>query len=185
MTLPVERAQGGIELLAQLEKAGAVSAKGLHLPPDLPWEQYESLAVMFGQLHRTSSWLIGDLLNFGEKRYGEKYVQAASLTGLSEHTCMNIASVCKYVPYSRRRDELSFSIHAEVAYKEPHEQVEWLKQASEQRWTRQQLRLAMRGELAELVQVTGPLHAEILPLAVESIVCPNCGHQIGEVNAAT
>lgn len=158
--LPIERAQGGIELLAELEKAGAVNATSLVLPPELPWDQYEALAAMFGQLHRTSSWLIGDLLNFGEKVYGEKYTQAAVLTGLADQTLMNYASVCAHVPRSRRRATLPFSVHAEVAYKTPQEQEEWLKKAVENRWTRAQLRDAMRGP-AELVQAPGPqIHSE-------------------------
>ena len=44
---------------------------------------------MLGQLHRTSSWLIGDLLNHIERVYGETYAQAAEATGLSKGALMN------------------------------------------------------------------------------------------------
>lgn len=164
MTLPAPRYQGGIQLLAELEAAGAITKTSLTLPPDLPWDQYEALATMFGQLHRTSAWLIGDLLNFGEKVYGESYVQAAERTGLATQTLMNYSSVCAHVPRSRRRASLPFSVHAEVAYEEPQEQERWLKLAHESGWTRADLREARRSERG--VQDPGPA-VEVLPPAVD------------------
>lgn len=167
MSVPAVRAAGALELLSSLEQAGAITKTSLSLPPDLPWDQYEALASMFGQLHRTSAWLIGDLLNFGEKVYGETYVQAAALTGLSEQTLINYASVCKHVPRSRRRASLSFSVHAEVAYLDPPDQEEWLKKAVEQGWKRPQLRLArkaLQDPGAGQVVDQSPAH-----------LCPACG----------
>jgi len=173
-----DRPRGGIELLAQLEQAGAITETGLQLPPDLPWDQYEALAVMFGQLHRVSAWLIGDLLNYGEKVYkDDRYVQVIALTGLADQTCYNYASICKYVPRPRRRLELPFSVHAEVAYKEPEEQTAWLRQAAENKWTRAQLRQAMQGDKS-----APEAPVEVLPPAGEMQYCPHCG---GPLNGYT
>lgn len=105
----------GLQLLSELEKAGAITETSLRLPPDIPWDRYEALVTMFGQLHRTSAWLLGDALNYGEKVYGETYAQAATWTGLAEQTLANYASTCGRVPRSRRRSTLSFSVHSEVA----------------------------------------------------------------------
>jgi hypothetical protein len=170
VALPAERAAVGLELLADLEKSGAATLTSLTLPTDLPWEQYESLAFMLGQLHRTSAWLIGDLLNFGEKVYGETYAQAAEATGLSPGTLQNYTSVCSRIPRSRRRAAVPFSTHAEVAYKEPEEQEEWLNRAEQQRWTKAELRAQMRHEIEGTVQNDG------LPkLPPAGTVCPACG----------
>lgn len=172
MSTPAIRAQGGIELLAQLESAGAVTKTGLQLPPDLPFDQYEALALMLGHLHRKSAWLIGDLINFGEKVYGEKYTQAIELTQLHPQTLINYASVCAHVPQQRRRLNLSFAVHAAVAYKEPEEQEMWLSLAEEKGWKRRELRAAMNGDNAEPVRDPGP---EVLPPAVALTHCPHCG----------
>lgn len=157
MQLPSE----GLRLLAQLEATGAITSTALVLPPDTPYDQCEALAAMFGQLHRTSAWLIGDLLNHIERVYGETYAQAAEATGLSKGTLMNYTSVCSHIPRSRRRATVPFSTHAEVAYLPPEEQNDWLKKAVEHKWTKAELRAARTQDL--------------LP-AVVQCTCPTCGH---------
>src|SRR5262245_2751762 len=94
MTELVHQPSKGIQLLAQLEAAGAITNTSLTLPPDTPYEECEALAAMMGQLHRTSAWIIGDLLNHIERVYGETYAQAAEATGLSKGALMNYTSVC-------------------------------------------------------------------------------------------
>lgn len=148
----------GLQLLAELEKSGAVTETSLTLPPDLPFDQYEALATMFGQLHRTSAWLIGDLLNYGEKVYGETYTQASAATGLAEQTLMNYASVCGRVPRSRRKKKLPFSVHAEIASMSPADQEKWLRLAAQGGWTRSQL----RDELAPL-RALAPIQSAPIP----------------------
>lgn len=157
MSLPSE----GLKLLAQLEAAGAITPTALVLPPDTPYNQCEALAAMFGQLHRTSAWLIGDLLNHIERAYGETYAQAAEATGLSKGTLMNYTSVCSHIPRSRRRASVPFSTHAEVAYLPPEEQEDWLKKASQNQWTKAELRAA---------------RLESLPSTLVECTCPTCGN---------
>lgn len=154
----------GIQLLADLEAAGAVTPTALVLPPDIPFAQYMAMAAMFSELHRRTAWYIGDLLNYGERAYGEKYAQAEAVTGLNRSTLMNYASVCGQIPRSRRRADVNFSIHAEVAYLEPDEQKKWLDLAAERGWTREDLRAARKAP-------------NELPPAVEAeCVCERCGH---------
>lgn len=147
-----------------LERAGAtVTPTSLDIPDvAISYESLENLCSFLGTLNRGCEWWTGDLLLQIEMRYGEKVAQAAEATGLAPQTIMNRISVCKHVPRQRRKNGLSFSVHAEVAYREPDEQVEWLEKAAANRWTRAQLRLAMQ---AELVQPPGPL---TLPPAVGS-----------------
>jgi hypothetical protein len=156
----------GIQLLADLERVGAITQTALILPPDTPYDQCEALAAMFGQLHRTSSWLIGDLLNHIERVYGETYAQAAEATGLSRGALMNYTSVCGRIPRSRRRARVPFSTHMEVAYLEPAEQERWLKEADKNGWTKEELRVARKKDAGEDVT-----------LAVEAqCQCPTCGN---------
>ena len=154
----------GIRLLGELEAAGAITATSLTLPPDLPFDRYEALMAMFGQLHRTSAWLIGDGLNYGERVYGETYAQAAEATGLSRGALINYASVCSHIPKSRRRATVPFSTHMEVAYLEPAEQKEWLDKAAANRWTKEELRAARKASTDG-----------VTPAVEVSCVCPTCG----------
>lgn len=137
LTDPEEESLG---LLAELEKLGIATKTALILPPDLPFDQYEAMAAMIGEFQRQSTWLLGDLLNYGEKVYGETYSQAAAATGLAEQTLMNYASVCGRVPRSRRIRGLAFSIHAEVASLPAQEQTMWLKRAVKEGWSRGRIR---------------------------------------------
>lgn len=174
---PNERKPLGLTLLAELERNGAITETSLRLPPGLPFDQYEALASMFGQLHRTSQWLIGDLINYGEKAdYGEKYVQAAELTGLAPQTLANYSSVCNLIPRSRRRPGVNFSIHAEVASKEPEEQKKWLRLAEENGWTRAQLRNQLDGiEVDKYQSVADESKVEVLPADGHLCQCFTCG----------
>lgn len=134
-----------------LRESGAVTETELRLPADLDFEDYEALGVFFGRVKRTTSWLIGDFILFGESVYGEKYAQAADMTGLAPQTLANYASVCKHIPPSRRRAGVSFSLHQEVAYLTPSEQVEWLDRAEAGGWTKEILRSEMKGIESGLV----------------------------------
>lgn len=154
----------GIQLLADLEATGAITSTSLTLPPDISYDKCEALASMFGQLHRTSAWLIGDLLNHIERVYGETYAQAAEATGLSKGALMNYTSVCGRIPRSRRRPKVPFSTHMEVAYLEPIEQEKWLKQAEANSWTKEELRAARTSQNTPA------------PALVEC-TCPTCGHK--------
>ena len=155
------RQQHTVELLAELERAGAVIENGLFLPPDLEYEKYEALGGMLGALHQMNSFLIGDWLNYGEHTYGEKYAQAAERVGLSPQTLANYASIAKRVPPNRRRVGVSFSIHAEVAALSPNDQRHWLKVAEEEGLSKMELRDRIRPELP--------------PAGKTMRVCPNCG----------
>lgn len=152
---------GGLELLAELEKAGAVTATSLDLDPSLSYDRWESLGAMFGSLHRSACWLIGDWLGFGETVYGEMYAQGVAVTGLAESTLQNYASVARKVPPPRRRATLPYSSHALVAKLEPAEQDRWLTEAEANGWSRRELAAAMNGD--------------VLPPQIHS--CPDCGHE--------
>lgn len=151
-----------VQLLAELEKVGAVIDNGLFLPPDLAYDRYEAIGAMLGALHQANSFLIGDWLLYGEHTYGEKYAQAAELVGLSPQTLANYASIAKRVPPGRRVEGVSFSIHAEVAALPPPLQEHWLTVARNESLTKQEVRDRLRPP-------------KELPPAGTSLTCPHCG----------
>lgn len=60
-------------------------------------------------------WCLGDWLNYGERKWGEMYSQAIEATGLDEQTLMNTKYIAGRFEFSRRRENLAFTHHAEVA----------------------------------------------------------------------
>jgi hypothetical protein len=64
------------------------------------------------------SWWIGDWWAFGEQRYGDRkaITEADDWDGPAFQTCADAAMVCRAFETSRRREVLSFTHHAEVAY---------------------------------------------------------------------
>lgn len=111
---------------------------------DLSFERYEELLRAAGAVKNASSFWIGDLVNFGDARYGERYAQAIDATGLRYGTIANYAYVCSRVAPSRRIENLSFAHHEAVAKLEPADQSGWLQKAAGNGWSRDELRDAMR-----------------------------------------
>ena len=105
------------------------------------WRRY---GQRFALMERASRWLLGDWLNYGEATYGQKYIEAVAITGLEVGTLMNLAYVASRFGMSRRREELSWSHHYEVASLDGPEADRLLEQASEQGWSRNRLRTEVR-----------------------------------------
>jgi len=95
---------------------------------------YDEWAAIGAYLQRAAgsvNWWLGDWLVRGEERYGEKYTQAISETGLSYQTLANMKWVAGKIEFSHRRENLSWKHHSEVAGFEPEERDQWLDAAEE------------------------------------------------------
>lgn len=166
-----------------LEAAGAVvTPTSLTLDnPDLPWEKYVDLGAFVGEVNKACAWWGGDLVVFGEAVYGEQVANIDEVLGLAPQTIANRASVARHIPPSKRRPELAFGTHAEVAYLEPKERDRWLALAVKNGWKRSDLREAMRAERTQdpgspVAVVTNSSGGEIEVVdALPAPVCPNCG----------
>jgi hypothetical protein len=122
-----------------------VSAVGLAVTdPSLSYEAFERAVGAAGRTGDTARWWLGDLLLFGEARYGEQYAQALEAARLSERQLNRYRWVCERVARSRRRENLPFSYHEEVAALDPSGQESLLSRAEAERWPREQLREAVR-----------------------------------------
>jgi len=135
-----------VPTLGQLAIPGVeVSRTGLRfLDPDLPYETWAEILRAAAEHHSFAKFAVGDALAFGEKAYGERFAQAVGATGLAEQTLTNWSYVCRQVARSRRRENLRFSHHAEVASLEPAEQDEWLDTAETNGWSVRELRDRLR-----------------------------------------
>lgn len=153
--VPVEDV-GLVQLVLDLEKGGALTKVSLDLTDTkMPIDRWLALGRFLGDIDGSTRWWIGDWLIFGEGIYGEesaqgvddihgRYDEAQRITGLDHGTLMNIRSICARIPRERRRPEVKFWIHAEVAALEPNEQKAWLTKAIKNGWNRAQLREAIR-----------------------------------------
>lgn len=135
---------------------------GLMIERDLPIDEWAALGDRLGILGRAIQWAIGDWLNYGQIRYGETYSQFAELTGYTEQSLMNMKFVAGRVELSRRRENLSFAHHTEVAGLPPSEQDYWLQCAEVEGWSSKRLR--------------NELHPDDLDGVFGTVQCPNCGH---------
>lgn len=113
----------------------------LVLPEKLSFDHWERIGRQLQLADLAVRWWIGDWLVYGEQRYGEKYSQALEdQTGRKTQTLMNYAYVAKAVEISRRRENVDFSTHAEVASLPPDEQERILAKAAKEKLSRNTVR---------------------------------------------
>jgi hypothetical protein len=113
---------------------------------DITLDEWVRHGRRIGLAGRGAGWWIGDWLNYGHTKYGEKYVRAARVTGYDSQTLMNMAYVASRFEISRRRENLSWSHHAELASLEPNQQDRWLDRAEAERISVHSLRVELRSK---------------------------------------
>ena len=117
---------------------------------------------MIGAYANATSWWLGDWLAFGRTKYGRRYKNAISATGLDYQTLRNYAVVARRFELSRRRDNLTFQHHAELCALRDDRQDYWLDRAAAGRWSRNELRRQLRA-----VKERQPIASEVLHVAVD------------------
>lgn len=131
-----------------------LTATGLTVRGRPSFDEHEGVGHFIERTHYASGFWLADWLRYGEGRtdWTERLSQAGGSTGLSEKTLKNVRAIGAIDP-SRRRDDVEFSIHAEVASLEPGEQTEWLERAATEGWgareLRQNIRAAKRPRIIE------------------------------------
>lgn len=144
--------------------------------------EWVTVGRRLGRVGRVSNWWVGDWLRYGTLRWGEKYVEAAKITGFDAKTLRNIAYVASRFELSRRRDNLTWSHHAELAVLEREKQDLWLDRAITDRLSvadlRQELRTAQRtpkdGKDAAVEDIEATMSIDIN----DALICPHCGKQV-------
>lgn len=133
-----------------------------------------------GSIGRGIAWWIGDWVNYGNAKFGEKYSRAAQITGYDVQTLMNMAYVASRFDPARRRVPLSWSHHAEVSSLEVADQDTLLAFAEQTNLSVRGLRdeLRARGLKPDNRKKKNSDNAEGKPPpdgAKDQAVCPNCG----------
>lgn len=109
-------------------------------------DEWSEIGRRLGVAANSASWLIGDWMALGERVYGSTYGEGQAITGLASGTLMNLASVCRAVESSRRREDLSFSHHVAVAALAPWAQDQWLSLALREGLSVMRLRARIQGD---------------------------------------
>lgn len=105
---------------------GQLTPTSLILPDNLSFEEWDRVGVILLVLREGIEWWIGDWLRFGQHKYGDMYTQAQAITGRSYSTLTKYKFVAEKIESFRRRKNLPWSHHAEVASLESEEQDYWL-----------------------------------------------------------
>jgi hypothetical protein len=134
-----------------------------------------------GAIGRCSQWWIGDWIRYGTARWGEKYAEAARVTGYDVASLRNMAWVASQFDSSLRSDKLTWSHHVLLAPLEVEEQARWLEHAQEKRLSVADLRLELRVVRDGKAK---PVGAKALAATssgdVAAAVCPHCGHELSK-----
>lgn len=184
--IPTDRSPGGRSRRSKAGRGheagttpGALSKIAWVPQRDLDHTDWLATGRRLGTIGRCSQWWIGDWVRYGTARWGEKYAEAARVTGYDVASLRNMAWVASRFDLSLRNDKLSWSHHVLLAPLEPEEQRKWLLRASEERLSVADLRL----ELRAVRQSESEAPSQAAPAVGgesgdEVAVCPHCGHSL-------
>lgn len=144
---------------------------------DLGHSDWLATGRRLGAIGRCSQWWIGDWVRYGASRWGEKYAEAARVTGYDVASLRNMAWVASRFDLSLRNDKLTWSHHVLLAPLEPDAQREWLLRASEERLSVADLRIELRA-LREGGRKSSAAVTTAAGTRDDAAVCPHCGHAL-------
>jgi len=117
-----------------------MTTTGVLITQEPTYDEWNAAAAWAQNVEKASPFWIGDLLQWGEAKFGEKYSQALAATGCTIGHLMNIACVAKQIPPERRHPDLTFTHHQEVLGLPEVQQTEMLDKAEVENWSVKELR---------------------------------------------
>jgi len=134
-----------------------INPTGIQFHDELSFDEWEALGKKLAPLGKSIGFIIGDWINYGEARYGEKYERALERTGMTYTTLANFSYVARKVEISLRNEKLDFTQHYVVAkLKTDDEKRHWLKMAEKHKLSIRRLRKSINfGRLATEKEVQG------------------------------
>ena len=134
----------------------SITHTGIEFHEELSFDEWDGLGQQLAPVGKSIGFIIGDWINYGENRYGEKYQEALDRTGLAAQTLRNYAWVARRVEMSVRTDNLDFTHHQVVAKLKPDEQQHWLDMAEKHQLGKRRLQKSINfGRLATVEEVQG------------------------------
>ena len=127
----------------------------LHVRQGMTFRDWVTVGKRLASVSSASTWALGDWLLFGERTFGHRYRAALEVTNLDYQTLRNYAWVAGSFAPPRRRGELSFQHHAEVAAMAEVEQDIWLQRAINGCWSRNELRRRIKRHREGLSEIPG------------------------------
>src|SRR5215472_10616575 len=155
---------------------------GLLLPANLPFEKWQSVLERLQGMEFSVMWWLGDCLRYGERAYGEKYRRLMRPIMPIRQSLMRNGVAGRF-EISRRRENLTWSHHREVAgIEDDAEQDAVLDAAETGGWSKKRLRAEVRRRNAALrgsvngsrtaSANTEPLQGSPLPLPAPGAALP-------------
>lgn len=124
-------------LLVRVQEHISLTATSLTVHGLMSFDDYEARLNDLRDMEGSLQWWVGDLINWGEHAFGEKYAQAVDET--EAETWRKYANIAARYPSGTRIPILSWSHHREVAYiNEPH-RSKLLQNAAELEWSVKEL----------------------------------------------
>lgn len=104
-----------------------ISPTGMQFHDELTFDEWREVGDAVIPAAKAIGFVVGDWLNYGAARYGEKYDEAIQSTGMSYSTLSGCSYVARNVKPCCRQQNLGFEHHAVVAkIKDEDKQREWL-----------------------------------------------------------
>ena len=146
--------------IGSIPDAVSVTDVGLQFNHDIEYDQWLRLMATLQQLTTAFQFAIGDALNYGQKRYGEKYAQAMDATGCAYQSLANWSWVANHVPINNRVAGLSWTHHRIVAHVGTEQQKQLLESAKARTLSVTDFERELKGEQEEekkpIKQITIP-----------------------------
>jgi hypothetical protein len=133
-----------IDLTEAFGKTGAsFTGLELKLPETLTLEDWAAVGRKLVRVDQVTKWWLGDWAAFGLRKYGQ-LKEFAEANGINYGGLRQMAWVSSSVELSRRRDNVDWSKHMEVAALKPRDQTKWLQKAATEEMPLAELRRQIR-----------------------------------------
>lgn len=142
---------------------------------DLGHGEWVTAGRRLGAIGRCSQWWVGDWIRYGTTKWGEKYSEAARVTGYDVASLRNMAWVASRFHPSLRSDKLTWSHHVLLAPLEVEAQRYWIQRAGELGFSVADLRIELRTASHREKQADEEHTGVEADGAV--VACPHCGHE--------
>lgn len=121
------------QLVVSEEIIEGATETALFLPVGINENEWAEVGEKLGRAHRASAWWIGDWINYGKTKWGEKYEEAERITGLSYAYLSQCAAVARRFEFVERSTKLTWTHHFKA--KSLAEPEKWLARAENEEWS--------------------------------------------------